>query len=81
MTAGHLYTIAGSTSGTAGLTGYNGPAASARLSAPVSVRLDGQGNVYIGDQGNARVLEIAATTGLFSLVPAPAASRVSEDSD
>jgi RHS repeat-associated protein len=64
MTAGHLYTIAGSTAGTAGLTGYNGPAASARLSMPVSVRLDGQGNVYIGDQGNARVLEIAATTGI-----------------
>jgi RHS repeat-associated protein len=63
MTAGHLYTIAGSTAGTAGLTGYNGPAASAKLSMPVSVRLDGQGNVYIGDQGNARVLEIAATTG------------------
>ncbi len=64
MTAGHIYTIAGSTAGTSGDTGDGGPATSARLSAPQGIAVDQAGNVYIADYANNRIQEIPAATGI-----------------
>ena len=64
MTAGYMYTIAGSPTGTSGNTGDTGPAASALLYGPGGIALDSAGNLYIGDGGNNRVQEIAAVTGV-----------------
>lgn len=62
MTAGHIYTIAGSTSGTSGDSGNGGHATSALLDNPEGVALDSSGNLYVSDSSNNRVQEIAATT-------------------
>jgi RHS repeat-associated protein len=61
MTAGDIYTIVGSTSGTYGDTGDGGGGTSALLSTPFAVTVDGSGNVYIADDANNRVQELAAT--------------------
>jgi sugar lactone lactonase YvrE len=63
MTAGDIYTVAGN--GTLGFSGDGGPAASAELSQPGGIHVDGAGNVLIADSGNARVRVVAATTGTF----------------
>jgi RHS repeat-associated protein len=63
MTAGDMYTVAGSATGTLGHSGDGGPAASALLYQPQGVAVDGQGNLYIADSLNARVQEVAAATG------------------
>ena len=60
MTAGDVYTVAGT--GTAGYSGDSGPATSARIDLPTGVALDPGGNLYIADQDNNRVQEVAATT-------------------
>ena len=62
MTAGDVYTVAGSSSGTSGSSGDGGVATSALLSGPVGVGLDSAGDLYIADSGNNRVQEVAATT-------------------
>ena len=61
MTAGDIYTIAGSTAGTPGTSGDGGPAAAALLNTPDGISLDAAGNLYISDTGNNRIQEIAAT--------------------
>jgi RHS repeat-associated protein len=63
MTAGDIYTIAGSATGISGLSGDGGPAASALLNAPQGAAADGSGNLYIADTGNNRVQEIAKAAG------------------
>ncbi len=63
MTAGDIYTIAGSTSGTAGTSGDGGAATSALLHYPVALGVDGTGNLYIADWGNNRIQEVPVTTG------------------
>jgi YD repeat-containing protein len=63
MTAGDVYTIAGSSSGTSGSSGDGGAATSALLTAPSGVTVDASGNVYIEDQQNNRIQEIAVSTG------------------
>ena len=63
MTAGDIYTIAGSATGAAGSTGDGGPASSALLNGPGGLALDAAGDLYIADSGNNRVQEIAAATG------------------
>ncbi len=63
MTAGDIYTVAGSSSGSAGHTGDGGAATSALLSNPSGVAVDATGNLYIADQGNNRIQEVAAATG------------------
>jgi RHS repeat-associated protein len=63
VTAGDIYTIAGSASGSSGSSGDGGAAASALLNAPAGVAADGAGNVYVADAGNNRVQEVAAATG------------------
>lgn len=62
MTAGNIYTIAGSTSQASGYSGDGGPATSALLNGPRAVAVDASGNVYISDSLNNRVQEIAAST-------------------
>ncbi len=62
MTAGDLYTIAGSTAGTAGNSGTGGPAASALLDMPIDVGTDPAGDVFIPDQDSSSILEAVATS-------------------
>ncbi len=62
MTAGDTYTVAGSATGVAGISGNGVPATSALLDLPVSVAFDGNGDLYIDDGDNNRVVEVAATT-------------------
>ncbi|HLW77933.1 MAG TPA: hypothetical protein VKS01_13140 [Bryobacteraceae bacterium] len=74
--AGTIATIAGT--GVAGFSGDGGPASAAQLNAPYGIVLDGIGNLYIADLGNARVRKIgldgniATLAGGGSLPPAPA---------
>jgi NHL repeat-containing protein len=63
MTAGDIYTIAGT--GTAGFSGDGGPATAAELSAPVDITFDGAGNVVFSDGNNDRIRVVAAKTGTF----------------
>jgi hypothetical protein len=63
MTAGDVYTVAGSATGQAGIAGDAGPAASALLRSPSSVSLDAAGNLYIADTGNSRIQEVPAVSG------------------
>ncbi len=53
MTAGHIYTVAGT--GTPGFSGDGGPAAAAMLQAPASVVTDRAGNLVIADSANNRI--------------------------
>jgi RHS repeat-associated protein len=62
MTAGDTYTIAGSATGDLGDSPNGTPATSALLDVPTSVAVDGNGDVYIDDSDNSRVVEVAATT-------------------
>ena len=63
MTAGDIYTVAGS--GGAGFVGDGGKATKAHVVNPQSVTVDAQGNLVITDTGNNRVRVVAATTGTF----------------
>lgn len=54
--AGVITTVAGT--GFAGFSGDGGPANVAQLNSPYGVGLDGTGNLYIADLGNARVRKI-----------------------
>jgi hypothetical protein len=63
MTAGDIYTIAGS--GTEGFSGDGGPAASAEFQNPIGVTVDSAGNLVIGDANNNRVRVVAGSTGSF----------------
>jgi trimeric autotransporter adhesin len=62
MTAGDIYTVAGG--GSDGL-GDGGPATGAELDSPVTVAVDGAGNLVITDTGHNRVRVVAASTGTF----------------
>ncbi|HEY2443872.1 MAG TPA: hypothetical protein VGI31_12095 [Streptosporangiaceae bacterium] len=63
MTAGHIYTVAGS--GQEGFSGDGGPATSAGLSLPNGVAADHTGNLVIADTFNQRVRVVAGSTGNF----------------
>ena len=56
MTAGDIYTVAGN--GATGLSGDGGPATAAALAGPVSIAVDGGGNLLIADAANNRVREV-----------------------
>jgi sugar lactone lactonase YvrE len=58
--------IAGS--GTAGYGGDGSAAASAELSSPSDVAIDGAGNVYIADFGNNRVRMVSPISGIITTV-------------
>lgn len=66
MTAGNIYTIAGTTSG---MSGDGGPATAAQFSGPRGVALDAAGNLYIADQGNNRIRVINQTPGTYFGIP------------
>ncbi len=63
MTAGDIYTIAGT--GTAGYSGDGGPGTAAELNGPGGVATDSAGNVLTADYGNNRVRLVAAASGPF----------------
>jgi hypothetical protein len=63
MTAGNVYTVAGT--GKTGFTGDGGPATSAELSGPAGVAVDAAGNLVISDWGNNRIRVVAAASGTF----------------
>jgi sugar lactone lactonase YvrE len=56
MTAGDIYTVAGS--GMRGFFGDGGPAARARLGRPFGVAVDGAGNLIIADMDNSRIRKV-----------------------
>jgi len=55
---GLISTVAGN--GHAGVGGDQGPAVRAQLNSPYGVALDGSGNLYVAEFGNARVRRVAA---------------------
>jgi hypothetical protein len=61
MTAGHLYTVAGS--GTCGTTGMGGPASAAELQNPTAIAVDSAGDLIIGNRGAGNVVEVASASG------------------
>src|SRR5437016_903240 len=63
MTAGDIYTVAGT--GTGGFAGDNGPAKAAELNQPGGVVIDGSGNLVISDTSNQRIRVVATTSGTF----------------
>jgi hypothetical protein len=63
MTAGDIYTIAGT--GHAGFSGDGGPATAAELADPIGVAVDGAGNLLIADTDSSRIRAVAASTGTF----------------
>jgi RHS repeat-associated protein len=63
MTASHMYTIAGSATGSSGISGDGGPATSALLFQPGSLAVDASGNLYVADSFNNRIQEVAAANG------------------
>jgi hypothetical protein len=67
MTAGDIYTVAGTA--TAGYAGDGNLATRARLSAPVSVTTDAGGNLVIADSGNNVIRVVAGHNGTFYGVP------------
>ena len=62
---GVITTVAGN--GTAGFSGDNGPATSAKLFTPIGVAVDSAGNLYIADVNNSRVRKVS--NGVITTVP------------
>ncbi|MGH3156732.1 MAG: hypothetical protein ACRDNF_09190 [Streptosporangiaceae bacterium] len=63
MTAGNIYTVAGT--GHAGYTGDGGPATSAELDTPDGVAVDASGNLVIADALNNVIRVVAESSGTF----------------
>ena len=63
--AGIISTVAGT--GIAGFSGDSGPAANAQLNSPTGVVVDADGNLYIAEQGNARIRKVTPA-GIISSV-------------
>src|ERR1043166_10069517 len=63
MTAGHIYTVAGT--GNLTFSGAAAPATTAELDLPDGVAVDAAGNQVIADEFNYRIRVVAATSGTF----------------
>ena len=63
MTAGHLYTVAGT--GVCGSAGQGGPVAASQLWNPVAVAVDSAGDLLVADNGDQSVLLAPARTGTY----------------
>jgi NHL repeat len=74
---GVINTIAGT--GQSGDSGDGGPATSATLSSPEGVALDGAGNIYIAEEGGARIRKVTASTGIIDTVAGNGACGYSGD--
>lgn len=64
--SGVISTIAGT--GVPGFSGDGGPAAKAQISNPQGIAVDGSGNIYFADQGNARIRAINGGTGVITTI-------------
>ncbi|HEV2198405.1 MAG TPA: Ig-like domain repeat protein [Bryobacteraceae bacterium] len=74
---GIITTIAGGNN--FGFSGDGGPAASALLSAPAGLAIDGSGNIYIADSGNNRIRRIDAVTAAITTVAGSGAAAFAGD--
>jgi hypothetical protein len=63
MTAGDIYTIAGT--GKRGTTGDGGLATQAEVGEPAGITLDASGNLLIATRNSGRIRVVAAKTGTF----------------
>jgi uncharacterized protein (TIGR03437 family) len=61
----YIQTVAG-TGGSAGYSGDGGPATAAQLNSPTGVAVDGAGTIYIADQVNSLIREVAKSNGVIS---------------
>jgi sugar lactone lactonase YvrE len=73
---GLITTVAGN--GTCGFAGDGGPATAAKLCDPMSVAVDGAGNLYIADS-HSRIRKVTAATGLITTVAGSGTSGFSGD--
>lgn len=65
MTAGDIYTVAGSATAASGNSGDGGPAASALMQTTESISLDPAGDMYITDNTNNTIREVAAENASY----------------
>ena len=63
VTAGHLFTVAGT--GVCGSAGQGGPLHTAQLWNPVAVAVDGAGDLFVADSGDQSVLLAPVRAGTF----------------
>lgn len=66
-------------SGLSTFTGDGGAASAAKLTVPTTVALDGEGNLYIADQGSGRVRKVTAGTGTITTVAGKGAASSAGD--
>jgi sugar lactone lactonase YvrE len=76
--AGIVSTFAGT--GSAGDSGDTGPANFAQLNNPVGLALDGNGNLYIGEYGGARIRKVVLLTGIITTIAGGNGTGYSGDS-
>jgi sugar lactone lactonase YvrE len=77
MTSGMISVVAGN--GNYGYAGDGGPASSAALAAPMGVRLDTAGNVYIADFGNNVVRQVQAVSHKIATIAGSGAAAYAGD--
>ncbi len=75
--AGIISAFAGTS--TAGFSGDNGPATSAKLNGPNDVKADAYGNVYICDQNNCRIRKVDASGIITTIAGSSSAGGFSGD--
>jgi len=63
---GMITTVAGN--GVSGFSGDGGPATTAQLNFPISVSVDGVGNLFIADYDNQRIRRVDGATGIITTV-------------
>ncbi len=71
VSMGTVTVVAGN--GASGDSGDGGPATSATLDGPEGVAVDGSGNIFIADTGNALIREVTASNGVIQTVAGSAA--------
>ncbi|HSZ36652.1 MAG TPA: putative Ig domain-containing protein [Acidimicrobiales bacterium] len=69
MSAGDIYTIAGTGPSNAGFGGDGGPATSAELNGPQGVGFDSLGDLYVADTSNNRIRMIPSSSATYYGIP------------